>query len=78
MVPELPELNHQLLYPNLGYRVILVEKDKTIGGKINNYYHLFPNSRPALMLKHYIDEQCKKHDLTIYKNTEIQKIQKNR
>jgi heterodisulfide reductase subunit A2 len=61
----------------LGYRVILIEKDKTIGGKINNYDHLFPNSRPALDVKNYIDEQCKKHDLTIYKNTEIQKVQKH-
>jgi len=60
----------------LGYRVILVEKDKTIGGKINNYYHLFPNSRPAVDIKNYIDEQCRLHDLTIYKNTEIEKVQK--
>jgi heterodisulfide reductase subunit A2 len=62
---------------SLGYRVILVEKDIKIGGKVNNYYHLFPNSRPADEVRTYIDDQCKKHDFTIYKNTEIKEIKKN-
>jgi heterodisulfide reductase subunit A2 len=60
----------------LGYRVVLVEKDMKIGGKINNYYHLFPNGRPADEVRTYIDDQCKKHDFTIYKNTEIKEIKK--
>jgi heterodisulfide reductase subunit A len=60
----------------LGYRVILVEKDMKIGGKVNNYYHLFPNGRPADEVRNYIDEKCQKHDFTIYKNTEIKGIKK--
>ena len=61
----------------LGHRVILVEKDIKIGGKVNNYYHLFPNSRPADEIRTYLDEQCRKYDFTIYKNTEIKEIKKN-
>jgi heterodisulfide reductase subunit A2 len=61
----------------LGHRVIVVEKDMKIGGKINNYYHLFPNNRPAEEIRAYLDEQCKKHDFTIYKNTEIKEIRKS-
>jgi heterodisulfide reductase subunit A2 len=60
----------------LGYRVVLVEKDMKIGGKVNNYYHLFPNGRPADEVRNYIDEKCQKHDFTIYKNTEIKEIKK--
>jgi heterodisulfide reductase subunit A len=61
---------------NLGYRVVIVEKDMKVGGKINNYYHLFPNGRPADEVRNYIDEQCKVHDFTIYKNTEVKEIKK--
>jgi heterodisulfide reductase subunit A2 len=61
----------------MGYRVILIEKDMKIGGKINNYYHLFPNSRPADDIRAYLDLQCKVHDFTIYKNTEVKEIKRN-
>ncbi|MFN8256966.1 MAG: FAD-dependent oxidoreductase [Bacteroidales bacterium] len=61
----------------LGYRVILVEKENNIGGKINNYYQLFPNNRPAFEIREYADGQCKLNEFTIYRNTEVNKIQKH-
>lgn len=62
---------------DLGYRIILIEKDMKIGGKVNNYYQLFPTGRSADEVRAYLDEQCEKHNFTIYKNTEIKEIGRN-
>ena len=61
----------------LGYRIVIVEKDMKIGGKVNNYFQLFPNGRSADEVRNYMDEKCQKNDFTIYKNTLIKEIRKS-
>ena len=61
---------------DLGYETIIVEKEKTIGGHLNDWDTLFPTHRSASeVLAHYIDE-TRKRALTIYLNTYVISVKK--
>lgn len=61
---------------NLGYETVVVEKEKTIGGHLNDWDTLFPTRRSAAeVLEHYTDE-TRKRALTIYLNTYVISIKK--
>ena len=55
----------------LGYEVTLMEKNSELGGKLQDYYCLFPNFRPASDIKNYIFNKCSRNGFDIHTNTEI-------
>lgn len=61
---------------DLGYETVVVEKEKNIGGHVNNWNTLFPTFREASeVIAHYTDE-TRKRALTIYLNTDVISIKK--
>ena len=42
---------------SLGYEVIMMEKSSQTGGKLNNWHHLFPNSRPAIEVNNFLRQK---------------------
>lgn len=58
----------------LGYQVSIIEKEPEIGGKINEYDHLFPDMKPASEIKKYIHEKSRDKNITVLTNTEIESI----
>jgi heterodisulfide reductase subunit A len=61
---------------SLGYNVTIIEKEKTIGGKLKNWNHLFPDIRPASEMREYIDSKLKNENISIKTNADIEKIEK--
>ena len=61
----------------LGHKVLLLEKDAELGGKINNWHCLFPNLRDASEIKLYINKIADENRFAINRNTEIVKFTKN-
>lgn len=59
-----------------GYNVFVVEKKNQIGGNINNWYHLFPNNRDANDIRVYIDRILEQSNITMLKQTDVDKIVK--
>ena len=61
---------------DMGYETIIVEKEKNIGGHLNDWDTLFPTHRSASeVLAHYTDE-TRKRALTIYLNTYVVSVKK--
>lgn len=61
---------------DLGFETIIVEKEKNIGGHLNDWDTLFPTHRSASeVLTHYTDE-TRKRALTIYLNTYVISIKR--
>lgn len=58
----------------LGHKVLLLEKENELGGKINNWHCLFPNFRSAKDIKLYIENIEKEKRFSINKNIEIVKF----
>lgn len=42
---------------SLGYEVTMLEKSDQAGGKMKNWYHLFPNGRPADEIRSYLQQR---------------------
>lgn len=61
---------------DMGYETVVVEKEKNIGGNVNNWDSLFPTFRSASeVITHYTDE-TRKRALTIYLNTNVISLKK--
>jgi heterodisulfide reductase subunit A len=57
-----------------GHWVTIVEKEPTIGGKMNNWSYLFPDFTPAQKIKEYLDGKCRQKDLSVLNETEIKSM----
>lgn len=60
-----------------GHEVTVVEKDKKLGGKINNWHCLFPDFSPAEKLSDYIQKQSNHPQLHVLLDTEVRSVKKN-
>ncbi len=63
---------------NLGYNVIIIEKDKMPGGKLNKWNHLFPEITPASEIRDYINKKLVHENISIKTNSDIDKIEKDK
>ncbi|MCQ2959408.1 MAG: FAD-dependent oxidoreductase [Bacteroidales bacterium] len=61
---------------DLGLETVIVEKEKTIGGHLNDWDTLFPTFRSASEVIDYYTEETRKRALTIYLNTNVISIKK--
>ena len=59
-----------------GLETLILEKEKQIGGHLNEWDTLFPTKRPAHEVLDYYTEQIRKKSLTIYLNTCVTSIKK--
>ena len=59
---------------DLGYETVIVEKERTIGGHLNDWDTLFPTHRHASEVLEYYTEETRKRALTIYLNTYVTSI----
>jgi len=62
---------------DLGYKVTIIEKEKQLGGKIKNWYHLFPDFTPADNVNQYLENKIKNENISIKTDSDIYKIEKN-
>jgi heterodisulfide reductase subunit A len=60
----------------LGLETLIIEKEKQIGGHLNNWDTLFPTKRSASEILEYYTEQIRKKSITIYLNTTVTSIRK--
>jgi len=58
----------------LGYNVTIIEKEKQIGGKVKNWYHLFPDFTPSSDITNYLNSKLEKNKVTIENNTKISQV----
>ncbi len=61
---------------DMGYSLYLIEKEKTIGGNIKNWNHLFPTNRDASELREYLQEKIKHPKINVFIETEIKDFKK--
>jgi heterodisulfide reductase subunit A2 len=59
----------------LGYQISIIEKSSKIGGKLNNWHHLFPDHRPASEVLDYLLVKLPKK-IKVYLNSEVTKTTK--
>lgn len=59
-----------------GYDVLILEKEKSIGGNVQHWDTLFPTKRKASDITQYYTEQIRKRGITIYLNTLVNSIKK--
>lgn len=57
-----------------GYRISLIEKDKKPGGKINNWYQLFPDRRRSVEVTDYINKEIDHPLIDLMTGTELDKV----
>ncbi|MEG1572264.1 MAG: FAD-dependent oxidoreductase [Bacteroidales bacterium] len=60
---------------NLGYKVCLFEKEESLGGKIKNWYHLFPDFTPSQEVCEDLISHTKHENISLYTNVTICKIE---
>jgi len=60
----------------MGYNVTIIEKEKQLGGKVLNWYHLFPDFTPSADITSYLNKKLVKNKITIEKETVINKVTK--
>jgi heterodisulfide reductase subunit A len=58
----------------MGHQVTVIEKEDKVGGKVNQYDHLFPDMVPASKITEYILKKSLHEKITIVTNTEIEGI----
>jgi heterodisulfide reductase subunit A len=59
---------------SLGYEVIMMEKSSQTGGKLNNWHHLFPNSRPAIEVSNFLRQKIQMQSFRILSNTSVSRV----
>ncbi|MPL97763.1 Ferredoxin--NADP reductase [bioreactor metagenome] len=62
---------------NFGFEVSLVEKENSVGGKLNSWDRLFPSMRPGGEVKEFLDKGNKLSDVKVLLNTEIDKVDRS-
>ncbi|MDR0940671.1 MAG: NAD(P)/FAD-dependent oxidoreductase [Bacteroidales bacterium] len=61
---------------DFGFEIIILEKDKHLGGHLQNWDTLFPTKRNASeVLDHYVKE-VQKRSITVYLNTDVTSVTK--
>jgi heterodisulfide reductase subunit A len=58
----------------LGYDVVMLEKSNQIGGKLNNWNHLFPNGRPANEVTGFLGQKIRLQAFRIISNTSVSRV----
>lgn len=58
----------------LGYDVLMLEKEKYAGGKINDWSYLFPTGRPATDVVDFLDEKIRRLSFPISYGTTIEEV----
>jgi len=60
----------------MGYSVSIVEKEVTLGGKVNQWHKLFPDLRDASDINDYLKKRVKQPEIMVFTNTEITSVKK--
>ena len=60
-----------------GYRISLLEKDEKTGGKLNNWYQLFPDRRSGKEVIDFLDNEINHPEISLLNNTEITDVEDN-
>jgi heterodisulfide reductase subunit A len=61
-----------------GVEVSLLEKENKTGGKLNNWYKLFPDRRNSSEVKEYLDGMAFYDGIKLLTNTTVEKINRNK
>ena len=61
-----------------GVEVSLIEKERTTGGHLNNWYKLFPDRRASSEVKEYLDRNSLNSGIIFLTDTTIEKFNRNR
>lgn len=61
----------------LGHQVVLIEKQSFLGGHLNNWYHLFPDRRPATEILSKLEHGLSQSGIQVMVNSTVQKVIKN-
>ncbi len=59
-----------------GYYVTLIEKEKETGGHVNNWYHLFPNSRNSVEVIEYLEKQIEHDNILLITGKTVESFEK--
>ncbi|MBN2350507.1 MAG: CoB--CoM heterodisulfide reductase iron-sulfur subunit A family protein [Bacteroidales bacterium] len=62
----------------MGYKVTLVEKEKSLGGNVSKWSYLFPNMRPIGEIEDYMKSKYDSNRFTVIKNTEVNQIKRKK
>ena len=62
---------------NQGIKVVLIEKENVLGGKLNQWHVLFPDYKKAEKLKNELLKKIDNPNITIYLNSEIKEAAKS-
>ncbi len=60
-----------------GNRVTIIERDSKIGGKVNNWYCLFPDFKKSDEVIQYYKERLAKFDIEVKLNSTVEKAERN-
>ncbi len=60
----------------LGHRVVLIEKNDAMGGHLNNWYHLFPDRKPASEILLKLKNALNHSGIQVMLNTSVDKVNK--
>jgi|SRR3989339_85706 len=60
----------------LGYHVVLIEKEATVGGHLKNLFQLFPDRRPGKEILTHLVQTIKHPGIQIKVNSEVSEVQK--
>jgi heterodisulfide reductase subunit A len=61
---------------NLGHQVTLIEKEEKLGGKLNQWYSLFPDKRPANEVLKGLLAEIENKNVEVLTNTNVKEIEK--
>jgi heterodisulfide reductase subunit A2 len=61
-----------------GFDVTVVEKEKSTGGHLNDWYKLFPDRRDSSEVLNYLNSQAKNTGIKIITGTTIEKVRRNK
>jgi len=61
-----------------GFNVTLIEKEKTTGGHVRNWFHLFPDRRDSSEVISYFNDLLNHENITVITGTTVYGIEKNK
>jgi heterodisulfide reductase subunit A len=59
-----------------GYYVTLIEKEQNTGGHVNDWYHLFPNSRDSAEVIKYLEKRIEHDNILLITGTSVESFEK--
>lgn len=60
---------------NLGYKVCLFEAEESLGGKIKNWYHLFPDFTPSKEICETLIAKTQHENISLYLGVKISRVE---